>query len=178
MASIITHSLVGLSAALMMPKNWRTSGFLIVATIAPSLPDLDVLGFYAGVPYDSFLGHRGFFHSLLFSFFLGGILVFLLKNLNHTTIPFGRMLLFFGIIISSHGILDAMTTGGHGIALFSPFYNERLFLPLRVIKVSPMHISAFLGEWGWRVLKSEMLYVWLPLGLMLGIKNSIKRETN
>lgn len=176
MASIITHSLVGLSAALMMPKDWRVGGFVALATIAPSLPDLDVLGFYAGIPYDSFFGHRGFFHSICFSFVLGGIFAFFIQanTRKKPSISFGKLLLFFGIIISSHGILDAMTTGGHGIALFSPMNDGRFFLPWRVIKVSPMHISQFLGEWGLNVLKSEMQYVWLPLALMLGVHIGIK----
>ncbi len=172
MASIITHSLVGLSAALMMPKDWRTSTFLTFATIAPSLPDLDVLGFYAGIDYVSFFGHRGFFHSFFFAFVLGSCLVMLLCRIEAKmqAISWGKLSLFFGLIISSHGILDAMTTGGRGIALFSPFNNARIFLPFRVIQVSPMHISQFFGEWGWAVLKSEMLWVWLPLALILIFK--------
>lgn len=172
MASIITHSLVGLSAAYIMPKDWRTATFMWVASIAPSLPDLDVLGFYAGVPYESFFGHRGFFHSLIFSFILASGLAMFIRAIEERAknISFAKLTLFLGIVICSHGILDAMTTGGHGIALFSPIYDERLFLPWRVIKVSPMHISAFFSEWGWNVLKSEMFFVWFPLALMVGAK--------
>jgi inner membrane protein len=29
--------------------------------------------------------------------------------------------------MASHGVLDALTNGGHGIAFFSPFLNERYF---------------------------------------------------
>ncbi|MGL4364860.1 MAG: metal-dependent hydrolase, partial [Bacteroidales bacterium] len=136
MASIITHSLVGLGAALLMPKDWRTGIFLTVATVAPSLPDLDVLGFYAGVPYDSFWGHRGFVHSFCFAFCLAALLAILVRYHQKTT--YIKLWIFLGIVISTHGILDAMTTGGHGIALFSPFNNARIFLPCRVIQVSPM----------------------------------------
>lgn len=167
MASIITHSLVGLSAAYLMPADWRSKTFIIVATIAPSLPDLDVLGFYAGVPYDSFFGHRGFFHALLFSFLLGILLAMLIRFIEAKQIGLGKLGLFLGIIICTHGLLDAMTTGGHGIALFSPFNNERIFLPWRVIQVSPMHLSQFFSKWGWEVLKSEMIWVWFPLTLLV-----------
>jgi inner membrane protein len=142
------------------------------------LPDLDVLGFYAGVPYESFFGHRGFFHSLFFSFVLATFLAFLIRIISQKSqeISFAKLILCLGIIISSHGILDAMTTGGHGIALFSPFYEERLFLPWRVIKVSPMHVSAFLGEWGVKVLASEMFYVWLPLSFIVLVKKIMFAE--
>ncbi|MFN0202331.1 MAG: metal-dependent hydrolase [Bacteroidia bacterium] len=175
MASIITHSLVGLGAALMMPKDWRTSIFLAVATIAPSLPDLDVLGFYAGIPYGSFWGHRGFIHSFCFAFLLSALLTIIVRTHQKTT--FVKLWLFLGTIISTHGILDAMTTGGHGIALFSPWNDERIFLPWRVIQVSPMHLSQFFSEWGLEVLKSEMIYVWLPLFLLLFLVKMIKQIT-
>lgn len=177
MASIITHSLVGLGAAFMMPKDWRTTTFLVVATIAPSLPDLDVLGFYAGVQYESFWGHRGIFHSFCFAFLLASLLAMLIRAIEEKSraIGWGKLTLFLGIIICTHGILDAMTTGGLGIALFSPFYDERLFLPFRVIKVSPMHVSRFFSEWGWLVLKSEMLFVWLPLAVIIALQKLQKR---
>ena len=169
MASIITHSLVGLGAALMMPKDWRTGTFMLMASIAPSLPDLDVLGFYAGIPYDSFFGHRGFFHSLFFAFLLGGMLSLIIKLLDSKlkNISMSKLIFFMGIVICSHGILDAMTTGGHGIALFSPINDERYFLPWHIIKVSPMHISDFISGWGIAVLKSEIKVVWFPLILLV-----------
>ena len=178
MASVITHSLLGFGIAYMMPQKWRTNAFMWVATIAPSLPDLDVLGFYAGVPYESFFGHRGFFHSLFFSFLLATFLALLVRAMAQKMqeISFIKLVLCLGSIISSHGILDAMTTGGHGIALFSPFYDARIFLPWRVIRVSPMHISAFLGEWGIRVILSEILYVWLPLSFVVAAKKIMFSE--
>lgn len=178
MASIITHSLVGLGAALMMPKDWRSPTFIAIASIAPSLPDLDVLGFYAGVPYESFFGHRGFFHSFIFSFILGGMLSLLMRALDNKmcNISWAKLLLFMGIVISSHGILDAMTTGGHGIALFSPINDGRFFLPWRIIKVSPMHISQFIGERGLLVLKSEIQVVWLPLAIVVAMRKILFPE--
>ena len=174
MASIITHSLVGLSVALLLPKEKRTSALLIAATIAPSLPDLDGIGFHLGVPYDSFWGHRGFFHSFLFSVLLGSVIAGLIQK--RTKYPFLWLSVFFSCLISTHGLLDAMTTGGLGVALFSPFDNDRIFLPWRIIKVSPMSISRFFSSWGWRVLESEILYVWLPLGALLVANRWRKRR--
>lgn len=56
----------------------------------------------------------------------------------------------------SHGLLDAMTDGGRGIAFFSPFSNHRYFLPWRPIRVSPI------GGIDFGVLWSEVRWVWLP----------------
>ncbi len=168
MASVITHSLLGFGLAMMLPKSKRNPMLVGVATLAPSIPDLDSLGFYAGIPYENFFGHRGFFHSFLFAILLGSGIALLLKKNNSRPLIF--TIVFFSFIIATHGILDALTTGGKGVALLSPFDNTRFFLPWRVIQVSPMYISQFFGEWGREVLFSEMLYVWLPLFVLISIK--------
>ena len=73
------------------------------------------------------------------------------------------MALVIGLVTASHGLLDAMTNGGLGIAFFAPFDDGRYFLPWRPIEVSPIGAGAFFSEWGLRVIKSELLWVWLPV---------------
>jgi inner membrane protein len=70
--------------------------------------------------------------------------------------------MYFFVATTSHGILDAMTTGGGGIAFFAPFWNERYFFPWRPILVSPMSVRRFFTERGARVIASEIQYVWIP----------------
>jgi len=67
---------------------------------------------------------------------------------------------------ASHGLLDAMTDGGLGVAFFSPFNNDRYFLPWRPIRVSPIGISRFFSDRGLEVLASELLWIWLPSVLL------------
>ena len=74
---------------------------------------------------------------------------------------FFYLLLFF-LISASHGILDAFTSGGLGIALLSPFDHTRYFFPWTPIEVSPIGIRAFFSNWGLAVMKSEFVWVWLP----------------
>ena len=69
----------------------------------------------------------------------------------------------------SHGILDALTNGGLGIAFFAPFSNERYFLPIQPIQVSTLQVQHFFSEHGITVMKSELLYVWLPLLFLWGV---------
>ncbi len=38
--------------------------------ICTEIPDLDAIGFWLGVPYKSFFGHRGFTHSIAFAVLL------------------------------------------------------------------------------------------------------------
>src|SRR6267378_8050335 len=44
---------------------------------------------------------------------------------------------FFFLATASHGLLDAMTNGGLGVAFFAPFCDTRYFLPWQPIVVSP-----------------------------------------
>lgn len=69
---------------------------------------------------------------------------------------------------ATHGLLDAMTNGGLGIAFFFPFDNTRYFFDWRPIQVSPIGIRNFFSEWGLRVIISEAVYIGLPgLGLLM-----------
>lgn len=71
------------------------------------------------------------------------------------------LLLFF--VTDTHGLLDAMTDGGLGIAFFSPFNLQRYFLPWRPIHVSPIGVGRFFSARGLRILWSEIVWVWLPI---------------
>ena len=73
------------------------------------------------------------------------------------------MFLFFFIVGASHGLMDAMTNGGRGIALLSPFSNHRYFLPWTPIEVSPLTVRRFLSPRGLAVMKGEILWIWAPL---------------
>ena len=83
---------------------------------------------------------------------------------------------------ASHGALDALTTGGLGVAFFSPWDLERYFFSFRPIRVSPLGIKAFFSSRGLRVLASEFWWVGLPcaaaLGLRFGFKKAIPTQYN
>lgn len=149
MASAFSHVAVPLAIGISgkLPRRWIALGMLMSAA-----PDLDVIAFFLGVPYESPWGHRGFTHSVLFA----GVVATILGWRKWRVAGF----LFLAII--SHAVLDAFTNGGLGVAFFWPFDNERYFLPWRVIRVSPIGIREFFGERGLAVLKSELVYIWLP----------------
>jgi inner membrane protein len=70
--------------------------------------------------------------------------------------------LFLCLSTLSHGILDAMTSGGSGVAFFAPVHNQRYFWPWRPIHISPVNLSGFFSARGVRVLRSELQRIWLP----------------
>jgi inner membrane protein len=63
-------------------------------------------------------------------------------------------------------LLDAMTTGGIGVALLAPFDVTRYFFPWRPIAVSPIGIARFFSERGVAVLLNEAVWVGLPCLLL------------
>ncbi len=70
------------------------------------------------------------------------------------------------LCMGSHGVLDALTNGGHGIAFFAPFRNERYFFPFTPIEVSTLNIRRFFQVQGISVIKSELIWVWLPCSIV------------
>ena len=132
-------------------------------------PDLDVLAFTLGVPYEHALGHRGLWHSLPFAAAVAAFLAW--AAFRHAEPGWPRAWLYLFLCIGSHGLLDAATNGGLGVALLAPFDGTRFFLPFRPIEVSPLGVSAFFSARGLSILESELRWVWLPavaLGLGSG----------
>ncbi len=168
MASAFAHSLVAVTVGKVFPSKTQKFKFFALGIFCATVPDLDVFMHNLGYDYSHVLGHRGFFHSLLFSFLLATAITLIFYRNTKIISKLGLTLLaYFFICAASHGFLDAMTTGGKGIAFFAPFDNTRHFLPWRVIRVSPMSISRFFSEWGLRVLKSEAFWIGIPCVVVL-----------
>ena len=162
MPTIITHGLFAVSLAHVFKHSSLPLRFWPLALACSMLPDLDVIGFSLGVKYSDFWGHRGFSHSIAFALATGLIIV-LLAFFQERYRPLRlRLVLFFFLVTASHGVFDAMTNGGLGIAFFSPIDTTRYFLPIRPIQVSPIGLRNFLEWGGWRVLDSEFKWIALP----------------
>jgi inner membrane protein len=177
MASLITHGcvalLVGKGAALPL----KTRRFWVLSVVAACLPDIDVIGFRFGITYGSFFGHRGFTHSLFFAGVLALAIVLLgFRQLKPGSRPWGLLVLFYFGVAASHGVLDALTDGGLGVAFFSPFENSRYFFPFRPIPVSPLGIAAFISPFGLLILMVEFLVIVLPLFFVVRVIELARRR--
>ena len=74
-------------------------------------------------------------------------------------------------------IVDALTDGGLGIALLSPFDTTRYFFPFRPFKVSPIGIRYFFSSpHGPAALVSEILWIWFPLIILLVIAEKYRKK--
>ena len=169
MPTIITHSAVAGSAAYDFSSGKESLKFWILSIACSLLPDADVIGYrWLYIPYDHFFGHRGFFHSPFFAALLSILIVctFYRKEVIFST-RWWKYFFYFFILTASHGLLDAMTNGGRGIALLSPFTNTRYFFPWTPLEVSPLSIKRFLSQRGLTVLISELIWIWIPCFLIV-----------
>jgi inner membrane protein len=155
----IGHVAVGIAAA----RATRPVGSILVRAVALSafslLPDVDVVGFAAGVPYGAPWGHRGATHSLAMAVFVGmlcGVAVRVGARGPDVSRCAWSAAAVVALVVASHGLLDAMTDGGRGVALLWPFTAHRYFLPWRPIPVAPIGI-AFFSVQGMRVAAVELL---------------------
>jgi inner membrane protein len=172
MASIVSHPAVPLAIAVALGSSQVSPRLALTACVASALPDIDVLGFAAGVPYGHVLGHRGFTHSVLFALLLAVAAAVLAKPLRAAPAVTAAIVFVAAV---SHGLLDACTTGGLGVAFFAPFSNHRYFLPWPVIQVSPIGVAPFFSERGVSVLASELRWIWLPSTLAAGLGFVIRK---
>ncbi len=180
MASIFGHALTAIALGSSFSKVIQNKKFWILGILCAMLPDTDVIGFSFGIKYESFWGHRGFSHSILFAVFIGLITTLLFYKAYFFTKKGVLYILFFTLCTVSHAILDALTNGGLGVALFSPFDNTRYFFSWRPIQVSPIGASKFFSKWGLRVIYSELIWIGIPaiLYIALNLFNRRKQSTN
>lgn len=168
MPTIITHAVLGAASAKLFPKQNMPWRIWLASVFCSVVPDADVIAFSFGIPYSHFLGHRGFFHSILFAMVLALVVILcLFKEVKLFSKAWWGCLGFFFAVGASHGLLDAITDGGLGIALLSPFDTTRYFFAWRPLLVSPIGIEGFISSYGLKVLICEIIYVWLPLSVIL-----------
>jgi inner membrane protein len=169
MASLFTHALVGTALGQAGISDWRKDWrFWCLIIVCSILPDIDSIGFLMGVPYGNLWGHRGLTHSIAFSAVLALCLSACVSKVFLRPLILAALLF---VATASHGVLDAMTNGGLGVAFFSPFNQQRFFFSWQPIHVSPIGLTRFFTNRGLQIMASEILWVWCPtLGLVVAIK--------
>ncbi|MEO9566346.1 metal-dependent hydrolase [Parasphingorhabdus sp.] len=154
----MSHAAIPIAGALMLGRE-RLSVPVIVTGIAfAMLPDADVIGFGYGIDYAASWGHRGATHSLLFAAISALVATALIRPEKYLAAG-----LFLFVAMASHGLLDTLTNGGLGAALFWPWSDVRHFASSTPIAVSPIGVANFLSDRGLKVLQSEAIWIWTPL---------------
>src|SRR5690349_17071330 len=166
MATLPTHALVGWAVARFWPGEEKRWPLYAGAAACAVLPDIDAIGFWMGVPYESLCGHRGLTHGMPFAA-ATGIACALAARSKRAALP-------LALATATHGVLDAITDGGLGVAFFSPFSNARYFLPWRPIEVAPISITDFIEQGGLGSLRGELIWIWAPLLLLVLVTSTIR----
>ena len=160
MPTVLSHAVFG--AALYVPFRHRVPPyFAAVGAFAAVVPDFDVVGFRLGIDYADLLGHRGLTHSLAFGAAFAALMLFIARESVPVRNRFPAWL-YLALATASHGVFDAFTDGGLGVALLAPFSNQRFFFPWQPIEVSPLGVSRIFSARGVEVLTSELLWVGIP----------------
>ncbi|CAK7056034.1 MAG: hypothetical protein DELT_01227 [Desulfovibrio sp.] len=159
MPSVFTHPIPAVAVCVAFGSKIIPPRLAAASVLAAVLPDLDVVSFAFGVKYAEALGHRGLSHSIVLALGLAAFAFLIAPALKAR-----RTTAFLAILFAtlSHSVLDAMTTGGLGVAFFWPYDETRHFFSWRPIAVSPFSPKHFFSEWGYRVIMSELRYVWAP----------------
>ena len=156
MPTIFSHAVCATAVGYAYASDRMPARFWVLTALCSMLPDADVVGFAFGIRYSDMFGHRGFSHSILFAIIVG-----CLVSLSAFREKRDRLMLYFTLITLSHPLLDMLTDGGLGVALFAPFSAKRYFFPWRPIEVSPIG-AGFFSSRGLEVFASELIWVWLP----------------
>jgi inner membrane protein len=160
MASAFSHAVVAaaIGTAFAPPRSLR---FWVYGTLCSVIPDVDVTGFALDVNYEDMLGHRGLTHSIAFAAALSAVATSMIRRKEQTQ-PWRILWLYIFLATASHGVLDAFTNGGLGVAFFAPFVNTRFFFPFQPIEVSPIGLTSFFSARGLTVITNEVMWIWLP----------------
>lgn len=161
------HIAVGMAAARIYPHEPPSprpslSSALVWSALS-FLPDADVVGFALGVRYSDVWGHRGATHSLVFAVAVGAIIGLAAPVFRRPGIRTGVLAT---LVLASHPLLDMLTDGGLGCALFWPFDLTRHFAPWNPIPVSPIGLQ-FFSPYGMYAASVELLFfaplIWFSL---------------
>jgi inner membrane protein len=160
-----THAIAALAIGAGFYRPGTPRSLLALGAAFAVLPDVDVIGFQFGIRYGDLLGHRGLSHSLVVAALLGAVTVGLCYRAGAGSLRPMSVWWFLFLATASHGLLDMLTDGGLGIALFSPVDLTRYFWPLRPIAVAPIGVRGLFRPGIGRVVVTELLWVCGPSAL-------------
>ena len=163
MPKIIAHALAGATIVSAICPSQRLDKWVVLAgAIIAVSPDFDFALEWLFANQDI---HRGFTHSLLFSFLIG-LTFYLWLGPENQLLALG-----FSLAYLSHTLLDLSTSTAGGVKLFYPFSNKYYHLGLTGIFENPFGVN-FSQALRWILIETV---IFLPLFILTIIlkKNKI-----
>lgn len=166
MPTIFSHAVFAVAAGRSFVSKPAVFWFWLLTAFCAIIPDADVVGRSFGIERGGMFAHRGFTHSIAFAVIFGAFIAFAAKSFLRIDISRLKLIVYFALATFTHPLLDMLTDGGSGVALFAPFSNERFFFPWRPIEVSPIGFG-FFSRRGISVILSEIFWIWIPVFTLL-----------
>lgn len=167
MDSITQATLGAALGEIILGRKIGNKGAVIGAIIA-TIPDLDVVLYPLYSTVERISIHRGFSHSILFSFIGAFLIAFVLSKVKWTKyIEYSKLWLFSWLALFTHMLLDAFTT--YGTQLLLPFSNYRVsFDTINIIDpvyTIPLLVGLVLSLTTFRNKKTRMKPTIIGLGI-------------
>ena len=175
MPTIFSHAIFAVAAGKSFYRKSVILWFWLLTALCAIIPDADVIGRSFGIERGGMFAHRGFTHSIAFAIIFGAIVAFIARHFLRIDVSPLKLTVYFALATFTHPLLDMLTNGGSGVALFAPFSNERFFFPWRPVEVSPIGFGFFSGR-GISVILSEMLWIWIPAFVLLIISMLLRKR--
>lgn len=171
MPSLFGHAVAGLAITAVchgdkLPRRtWSLAAFCAMA------PDLDWFVSLGNIHRGHVLNHRGAAHSLFAAFLIAAVVFLLAFRKGQRR---GDVWLCLTVAALSHGLLDACTAGGVGVALFMPFSKTRWACLWQPGHVAPLplcreHTYTFLAS-----LLDEARWIGIPALVVAGCSRLVR----
>ncbi|WLT31049.1 metal-dependent hydrolase [Geothrix sp. PMB-07] len=172
MSSLFGHALAGLAISAACTRSRpprRVWAFAVACAVAP---DLDWFMEFFQLSQRASLAHRGISHSLLAALLIAvaAMLIGFRPQLRSARLWTCMLAASF-----SHGLLDACTFGGTGVAFLLPFSNARFVGAWQPIFVSPIPLSGKLLDWLLFSLGTEIVWIGLPAAVVFFAPQTMQR---
>ena len=171
MPSLLGHAAAGLALNAAFGDGSAPRRTWALATFCAVAPDVDWFTAFLHLPYHHVLSHRGVTHSLAAAALIAAsaMMLGLRPHLRSLRIWCGMFAAAF-----SHGLLDACTLGGVGVAAFLPFSSERYVCVWQPINVSPIPLSPGLFTQFLAALWTEAVWIGLPALLLVTVARAAR----
>lgn len=171
MPSVLGHALAGLTISAAYTQGRPPRRTWILATACAVAPDLDWFTGFLRLSDGNSLSHRGVSHSLLAAALIAAAAMLIgfrhrLRSPRHWACMLSAAF--------SHGLLDACTFGGTGVAFLLPFSRARFVCLWQPIFVSPVPLTGRLLDWLLFSLGTEIVWIGIPAGLAFGAPRAIQ----
>ena len=163
----VSHAAAGVAVALMLSPEPPTRRILVTSAVLAVIPDLDIAALLLGASDKGLLGHRALTHSLTFAVVAGAIAALAVSRRPPWSQHRLRYWLILTLATATHGLLDALTSYGQGIAFFAPWSQARYRFPWQPISGR---------NWPWGAFWNETVWVLLPSLAIIAVTLWVRRR--